>query len=481
MYIVLFVRRFRSVRTVTFGVAAFAACAAGPTTALAQEPTHQHQPATPAQAQPTGHDMSEMARDASGTAWLPDETPMYAIHSMRGPWTLMFHENAFLTYLHESGDRGDDQVGSINWAMGMAQRDAGSGRLRFRGMVSLEPWSIPGCGYPDLLATGEECKGEKIHDRQHPHDLFMELAADYTAPIAGNVRWQVYAGPVGEPTLGPVAYPHRVSAFPNPLAPIGHHWFDSTHIAFGVITGGEYGPKWKAETSVFNGREPDEDRTDFDFAALDSFSGRLWFLPTRRIALQVSAGHLNEAEPGEAGGPRSDVDRVTASATYHRPFRDNSIWATTFVWGRNEEQGHSTHAALVETNVTFSDRDSWYGRFEVARKSAHDLDVPEPPHDFTVSKLQGGYTRYLPAWKGFQPGAGAGMSVGIVPETLKPVYGSRTNVGFAVYLTVRPAAITHPSGSATAAPVDHSRHTTPQPAQPVAPHRHETPPPGSQK
>ena len=476
MYNTLFVRRFRSARTVTFGAAAIAALAAAPTPAIAQEPAHQHQPATPAQAQHTGHDMSEMARDASGTAWLPYETPMYAIHSMKGPWTLMFHENVFLQYLHESGDRGDNQAGSINWVMGMAERNAGPGRLRFRGMMSLEPWSIPGCGYPDLLATGEACQGVKIHDRQHPHDLVMELTADYTAPIAGNVRWQVYGGPVGEPALGPVAYPHRVSALPNALAPIGHHWFDSTHIAFGVITGGIYGPKWKAETSAFNGREPDEDRMDFDVAALDSFSGRLWALPIPRLALQVSAGHLKEAEPGEAGGPRTDVNRVTASATYHRPFGSSSIWATTLAWGRNREQDHASNAALVETNVTFNERDTWYGRFEVAGKSAHDLDVAEPPSDVTVSKLQGGYSRYLPAWKGFQPGAGVGMSVGIVPETLKPVYGSRTNVGFAAYLTLRPAAITHP-GSAASTPVDHSQHTAPQPSRPPAPDaRPETPP-----
>jgi hypothetical protein len=244
-----------------------------------------------------------------------------------------------------------------------------------------------------------------------------------------------------------------------------------------VITGGVYGPKWKAESSAFNGREPDEDRTDFELAALDSFSGRLWFLPTRRVALQVSAGHLNEAEPGEAEGPRAHVNRITASATYHRPFGSNSIWATTLAWGRNKELDHASNAALIETNVTFNERDTWYGRFEVAGKSAHDLEVAEPPSDFTVSKLQGGYSRYLPVWHGFQPGAGVGMSVGIIPETLKPVYGSRANVGFAVYLTLRPAAITHP-GSAASAPVDHSQHAVPQPSpSPAAPHtQHETPP-----
>jgi hypothetical protein len=202
---------------------------------------HQHPAATPAEEQ-EGHDMPmgmQLGREGSGTAWLPDSTPMYAIHWQRGPWQLMAHENAFVQFLHESGDRGDNQFGSINWMMGMAQRNAGSGRVTFRGMFSLEPWTIRGCGYPDLLASGEQCKGEKIHDRQHPHDLMMEFSAEYDAPLRGADRWQVYGGPVGEPALGPVAYPHRISALPNSLAPISHHWLDSTHITFGVATAGQ--------------------------------------------------------------------------------------------------------------------------------------------------------------------------------------------------------------------------------------------------
>ena len=230
---------------------------------------------SPAAAQ---HDMQHMAgmdmwmpppRDGSGTSWLPDETPMYAVHRQAGQWTLMAHGNAFLQYLYESGDRGSDQAGSINWLMGMADRPIGSGHLGFRGMISLEPWTIRGCGYPDLLATGEECRGTAIHDRQHPHDVFMELAATYDRPLSGNVRLQLYGGPVGEPALGPTAFPHRTSAMSNPLAPITHHWFDATHITYGVVTAGVYGARWKGEASVFNGREPDETRTDFDFGALD--------------------------------------------------------------------------------------------------------------------------------------------------------------------------------------------------------------------
>ena len=460
MHIASSVVRRHGARTFVSALAAFAALMAGSAPLRAQGSEHQHQAPAGAGVDHAGHDMADMARDGSGTAWLPDESPMYALHWAKGPWKLMFHENAFLQYLRESGDRGDDQVGSINWVMGMAQRSIGAGRVGFRGMFSAEPWSIRGCGYPDLLATGEECGGQTIHDRQHPHDLVMELAATYDAPIRRNTRWQVYAGPAAEPALGPVAYPHRVSAMPNPLAPIAHHWLDSTHVTFGVVTGSVYGRKWKAEASAFNGREPDEERTDFDFGAMDSVSGRVWFLPTSRLALQVSAGHLNEAERGDGGASRIDVNRVTASATYHRTFQENSIWATTVAWGRNAEPGHASHALLAETNVTLRRRDTWYGRFEVAGKSGHDLDVSEPSEDFTVARLQAGYTRYSPTRSGCQPGLGAGLSVSVVPETLRPAYGRRANVGFALYLTLRPAAMARGGGASSSTPVDHSAHRT---------------------
>lgn len=453
--------RPRGARILPFVMTSVAAWLAVPTGVAAQEPVHQHEAPAPDQTQHAGHDAAGMTREGSGTAWLPDASPMYAIHSMKGAWTLVFHENAFVQYLHESGARGDDQFGSINWVMGMAQRNVGRGRVGLHGMFSAEPWSIGGCGYPDLLATGEECEGHAIHDRQHPHELFMELAADYNAPLAGSVRWQVYAGPAAEPALGPVAYPHRVSALPNPLAPISHHWLDSTHVTFGVVTGGVYTSRWKAETSVFNGREPDEDRMDFDFAALDSVSGRFWFLPTPRLALQLSAGHLTEAESGEAAGTRSDVNRITASATYHNPVRDNGIWATTLAWGRNAEPDHASNAWLFETSVTVDQRNTWFGRFEVTGKTAHDLDVPEPPDHFTVAKLQGGYTRYVTPWNGFQPGLGGALSLGVVPDSLKSIYGSRANFGFAVYLTLRPAAAMPATQATTPAPIEHTQHVQP--------------------
>jgi hypothetical protein len=429
---------FRSVAARLVG--AVAIVGAGFTPAQAQDEHAGHTTTTQDHASHEGHDMESMAREGSGTSWLPDASPMYAFHATRGTWQLMAHENVFVQYLYESGDRGADQGGSINWFMGMSQRPLGKGRLRFNGMVSLEPFTIPGCGYPDLLASGEQCDGEPIHDRQHPHDLFMELSTRYDAPLAAGLRWEIYGGPAGEPALGPVAFPHRLSAMPNPIAPLAHHWLDATHITYGVVTGGVYSSAWKAETSVFNGREPDENRTDFDFAALDSVSGRFTYLPLPSVSLQVSAGRLAEAEAGEPGEPRTTVTRTTASGTVHTGVRDGSIWATTVAWGRNAEEHHATNAFLVETNYTQRARDTWFGRFEVTQKTAHDLALDVAGEDtFTVSKLQGGYTRYFAPRRGFAPGVGGALSFGFVPESLEAAYGSRVNTGIAVFLTVRPA------------------------------------------
>ncbi len=411
---------------------------------------HQH-PQTPQPVPAAEHQHEHGAtaslfapRDASGTAWLPANTEMYGLHGRAGQWELMGHGNVFLQFLHEAANehRGSTQAGSINWMMGMARRRFGPGQLGVRAMFSLEPATIGGCGYPDLLATGEQCDGASIHDRQHQHDFLMEIAGEYERPLRGDLRWQLYAGLAGEPALGPVAYPHRLSAMPNPVAPIGHHWLDASHITFGVVTTGVFTRRWKAEASLFNGREPDENRWDLNLAALDSFSGRISFAPVDDLVMQVSAGRLNEAETGEGGLPRVDVGRVTASVTYHRRVGAGGLWASTLAWGRNEEAGVGSHALLLESSLTRGERDVWFGRFEVAGKSAHDLDIHElDEHELlTVGKLQAGYTRYLASTAGMRLGIGGHLSAGFVPETIEPHYGSRANLGVGFFLTVRPAA-----------------------------------------
>jgi len=373
-------------------------------------------------------------RVGSGTAWLPDATPMYAVHGQRGTWDWMTHGNLFAQYLVDGGERGVEQAGSINWIMGMAGRSLAGGRLGFKGMVSLEPWTIRGCGYADLLASGESCAGRPIVDRQHPHDLIMELAVQYERPLNDAVAVQIYAGPAGEPALGPVAFPHRLSAMPNPLAPISHHWLDATHITYGVVTGALYGKRWKAEASAFNGREPDEDRVGLDLAALDSVAARVWFLPSEQIALQFSAGRLHEAETDA-----ENLHRLTASAAFQRTLGGGGNWASTLAWGRNRVGEDASSFVMVETSVTIADRHAWFARADAGRKPAHDLDLGEVEDAFVIRKLQGGYVRYWGPWRSWAPGIGGSVSISVVPASLAGVYGRRATPGAAVFVTMRPA------------------------------------------
>jgi hypothetical protein len=204
--------------------------------------------------------------EGSGTSWQPEGTPMHGLHRAWRGWEVMLHGNVFAQFLYEPGERhrtggfATRQASSVNWGMAHARRSLGRGRVGVRAMISVEPWTVSDCGYLNFLATGETCEGDTIHDRQHPHDLFMEVAADYDRPLGGALRWQVYGGLAGEPALGPGGFPHRLSAMPNPVAPITHHWLDATHISFGVLTTGLSGERWKGELSLFNGREPDTRR-----------------------------------------------------------------------------------------------------------------------------------------------------------------------------------------------------------------------------
>jgi hypothetical protein len=279
-----------------------------------------------------------------------------------------------------------------------------------------------------------------IVDEQHPHDLLMEIAALYNRPLGRQLGLQLYGGLAGEPALGPVAFPHRLSAMMNPLAPVSHHWLDASHITFGVMTAGLQHQRWKIEGSVFNGREPDEHRYDLDLARLDSYSGRLALMPTPRWALQVSGGHLREAE--EHLGGRNDVDRLTASAIHHAPRANGGLLATTAAWGRNVEGGEATGAFVLESSLSIDDRHVVVGRAEIVEKTSHDLDLHDVAEDvFIVGKLQMGYSRFLAPVRGWRAGLGASVSVSNVPARLAAAYGGRAPLGFAVFLTARPAAM----------------------------------------
>jgi hypothetical protein len=393
-------------------------------------------------------------REASGSAWLPVETPMYGTHRPWRGWDLRVDGVGAVQLLAEPGDRhrtggnSTRQVGSVNWVMAMARRSVGGGRFGLRTMFSAEPWTVSRCGHISFLATGEVCERDSVHDRQQPHDLFMELAADYERRLRGEWHWQLYAGLAGEPALGPPGYTHRVSARINPIGPITHHWLDATHVSFGIVTAGVHNQRWKLEASLFNGREPDESRVDLDLSSLDSLAVRISFLPTARLSLQVSGARLRDAWTDFPFPNQDPATRVTASAIYHVPMGANGIWASTLAVGANHARESvsggvldaTTAAALVESALTLADRHTFFGRAELGGMPAHHLHAHEYSASvFTIGKIQAGYVRSMAAWRGLVPGIGATAALSLLPSQLAPRYSGQVAPSFGVFLSLRAA------------------------------------------
>ncbi|HEX9708335.1 MAG TPA: hypothetical protein VGA24_11920 [Steroidobacteraceae bacterium] len=255
-----------------------------------------------------------MARDASGTAWQPDSTAHAMGHVMHGDWMLMGHTQLNAVYDDQQGPRGDDLGFIAGMVMGSARRDAANGdALTFRAMLSPDP-VMGKRGYPLLLAAGETADGATtLVDRQHPHDLFMELSATWAWRIGEESSAFLYGALPGEPAFGPPAFMHRSSTMMSPEAPITHHWLDSTHISFGVITAGWVTDRWKFEASQFTGREPDEDRYDIERPRLDSTALRASWNPGDRWSVQLSWADVESPEQLE---PEVDETRNSASAIY---------------------------------------------------------------------------------------------------------------------------------------------------------------------
>jgi hypothetical protein len=413
-----------------------------------------------------GHDMAAMmngplgishVRMGSGTSWMPDSSPMHANHKMWGDWTAMIHGVAFAQYDDQGSKRGDSQLGIVDWEMLMLMRRIGTGMLHLHGMASLEPATIGAKGYPLLLQTGESYKGEPLHDRQHPHDFVMELAAMFQQPIASNLAIELYGGLAGEPALGPVAFMHRPSAQNDPLAPISHHWQDATHISFGVLTAGLYSRQWKLEGSWFNGREPDENRWNLDLRGLDSYSGRLTVNPTGRVSLSGWYGYMPSPE---ALHPDEPVHRYGASAMYGGRGLDGGAWASALVWGANEHDGHASNSVVAETNLEIGMKNSLFARAEYVRKSAEELALPnvDPAREFDIRTLAGGYTREVASIPGGSIGIGGRAAINFVPAGLEPFYGTRAPAGFAVYVRVRPKRMATSMSSPMSSPNAPPRH-----------------------
>jgi hypothetical protein len=368
-----------------------------------------------------------MTREASGTSWQPDASEHAGIHLMQGDWMLMFHAMVNGVFDWQQGRRGDQKTFVSGMVMGMAKRVFDNGdALQLRAMLGPEPFMRPN-GYPLLLATGETANGvTPLVDRQHPHDLFMELSTSYSHKLSDKDSLFVYAGLPGEPAFGPPAFMHRMSIMDSPEAPISHHWLDSTHITFGVLTAGYVHHNWKVEVSRYKGREPDQHRFDIEPPKLDSTAARLSWNPRANLSLQVS--YADERSP-EQLEPDQNQRKWSASAIYTVPFRQDGWWSTTAAWGLRSS-GHDQLPAWVLESA-LKPNDAWTGFARAERVDNNELISAPGGHGptFTVGKVSVGAIHDWPLAQHVKVGLGALYAWNFVPSGLALSYGGNDPQG----------------------------------------------------
>ena len=374
-----------------------------------------------------------VTREGSGTSWAPDSTPMSGLMNMHGPWSGMIHGFANLIYDDQGGPRGDTQTFSNSMLMLMARRELTDGAFGLRLMLSGDPF-IGKRGYPLLFQTGETADGKTpLIDRQHPHDLLMEAAATYSHDFTPQSSGFLYVGLPGEPALGPEAFMHRLSGMDNPEAPLSHHWLDSTHVAWGVVTGGYTWTLLKLEASAFNGREPDQFHYNIETRGLDSYSVRATVNPTANLSMQTSYGHLMGPEQLQ---PNVNVSRTTASATYNAPVA--RWWQSTVAFGHNSPSaGAGSNAWLLESALKLGLAHTVFARAE--RVGKDELFLPGQPlygPTYTIEKLSVGYIHDLVHAGALDLGLGALVSTYSYPSVLNSAYGYRPT-SFMVFVRAR--------------------------------------------
>lgn len=382
-----------------------------------------------------------MNRNGSGTSWLPDSTPVYAYMTHAAKWNFMFHGAVWLRYNYQDignkGSRGGNQFDAPNWFMAMGQRKVGKrGLFVFNSMFSLDRLTVGGSGYPSLFQSGESWKGAPLVDRQHPHDLFSELAVGYTHMVNKDIDITAYIGYPGEPALGPTAFMHRISSFNLSSAPLGHHWQDATHITFGVATIGFRYKKIKLEGSSFTGREPNENRYNFDKPRFDSYSYRISYNPNANYSFQASQGFIKSPEELK---PNEDVWRTTASVIESHPLGKNRYISSALIWGMNYSHQNYEHSVLFESNLQLS-KLAVFGRYEFIQKDASELALTTFDEDriFNINSISLG-TSYI-IFNQFNTNMTVGIigSMQVTEKVLNPIYGA-VPISGEVYLRINPA------------------------------------------
>lgn len=397
-----------------------------------------------------------LMRLGSGTSWLPDSSHQSMIDATVGGWRLMVHGAVFGQYDKQNTIHGASQFGSIDREMATALRPAAGGVFAATLGTSFESLVDGPTGYPELLQSGGAYQDARIANRQHPNSALMQLSASYDRTLISGLAFSTYAAAVGDPAIGPVSFMHRPSATDDPFAPLAHHWEDATHDERGVVTAGLYTRRIKLEASAFNARESDgrDNFPDYTGARLDSYSSRLSVAANGRLTASAWAGYIFDHDPLDPG---TGMQRYGASVLASLPGIAAGNWSSALVWGLDvhhhgaREHVHDPNAVIpahhlgasgmFETTLDLGRRTSVFGRAEQVQKTADDLgfvggDLAE---SFVIREATIGITRDILSDSHARFGIGARGTLNLLPESLHLAYGTRTPLGGALFVSLKPS------------------------------------------
>ena len=380
---------------------------------------------------------------------------MSAMGAPVGAWRLSLQGALSAMYTDQSTQRGDRQTALTDWEMLMASRRIGAGFLRLSLMTSIEPFVLGGNGYAELLQSGGTYLHSYVHDRQHPHEALMEVAAAYERTLTPVFAASIYGGPVGEPALGPVSFMHRQSAGNDPVAPLGHHWQDAAHGSFGVVTLGFRLYSIKLEGSAFNAREPDEHHLVVDYrgARLDSYAGRLTWTATPRTVASAWWGFLNEHDRLD---PTTRMHRYGASIATEAHGPGGGRWSSSLIWGMNlhhhgaashelihggpgASPHHASNSVLAESSLDLGRRNTVFVRAERVQKNGEELGFQggDLTTLYDIRSVVGGLTHRVATLGIAELALGARGAVNFIPPSLLLTYRTRTPVGLTAFVQLR--------------------------------------------
>ena len=356
-----------------------------------------------------------LLQNVSGTASNPGPAPHHPHIVTRGAWSSFVEGSAFLAYSSESGpEEQRNEIFSTNWIGAGVQRTIGTrGLVLFRGRISLEPYTVPEDGYPQMLQFVTPENGGPLLDAMRPHDLIGEAAVHAAFRTTTASFLHVYAAAVGDPAFGAVPYQQRSSSEEFVEAPFSYDVLETTHDSTRVVTGG-FSTRWfSAEASVFHDAVTTGEHTEIDDGDIDSRSARLTVRPTRNLSFQVS-----QAEVGD-----DERELQSASLTWGR-----ESGAVSAIWTRRETPtGEELTGGALELTLRYA-RNTFMARAESVERPSGFLgnpDIEQTAH-FTF-----GYIFDFLRNDGWRTGVGINLDYHTQTHDIEDLYGHKPQ---AIYL-----------------------------------------------